>query len=111
MAYDGVKALGWAHVPNRRGTFYRVGPNGIAFLMIYVGDFMMACHAKDVDALWDPIRARIRLAKPKSLDRFLGCYARRFSAPITEFRDLLSVLPSQWTRLDEDGEKRKVPIP
>jgi hypothetical protein len=72
---------------------------------------MMACHAKDVDALWNPIRARIRLAKPESLDRFLGCYARRFSAPVTEFRDVLSVLPSQWTRLDEEGEKRKVPMP
>ena len=47
------------------------------------------------------MRACIRLAKPESLDRFLGCYARRFSAPVTEFRDLLSILPSQWTRLDE----------
>ena len=33
MAYDGVKALGWTHVPNRRGTFYKDGPNGRAFLM------------------------------------------------------------------------------
>ena len=83
----------------------------IAFLMIYVDDFLMACHKKDVDKLWDPIRTRIRLAKPEPADRFLGCYTRRFEAPVTEFKDILSILPSQWTRLDENGEKRTAPIP
>ena len=79
--------------------------------MVYVDDFLMASHEKDKKTLWDPIRKEIRLAEPTGADRFLGCYTRRFETQITDYKDILSILPSQWTRLDDEGKKRTAPIP
>jgi len=39
-------------------------------------------------------------------ERFLGCYARRFTAPISAFKAIMGTLPAQWSRLDKDGVKR-----
>ena len=80
--------------------------NGIAFLMVYVDDFKMVSHRNDTKQLWDPIRKHITMAEPAPSERFLGCYNRRFSAPISAFGELMGNLPSQWSRLDASGVKR-----
>ena len=80
--------------------------NGIAFLMVYVDDFKMVSHRNDTKQLWDPIRKHITMAEPAPSERFLGCYNRRFSAPISAFGELMGNLPSQWSRLDATGVKR-----
>ena len=95
----------------RRGVFWKKGEHGVALLMLYVDDFKMASHCRDTANLWAPLRKRIRMADPKAADRFLGCYAKRFSAPISTFKSLMETLPSQWSRLDDDGEKRKTAAP
>ena len=81
------------------------------YLTVYVDDFKMVCKTSDAAKLWQPLQKLIRLSEPKPADRYLGCYTQRFEAKLSEFKPLLSTLPSQWSRKDATGEKRTTAEP
>ena len=110
-SYGDLGDCGWLQVDNRRGVFWKTAPHGIAFLMVYVDDFKMSCHKKDTQSLWSPIRQKIRMEEPKRSDRFLGCYSRRFVAPLSGFKPVLQHKPILWPRKNDKDEKRTSPIP
>ena len=108
-SYGDIIACGWEKIEGRRGVFCKQKEN--ASLMCYVDDFKMVCRKVDSKTLWAPLRAKIRLSDPVPVNRYLGCYTQRFEACISEFKPLMSTLPSQWSRLNAAGEKRKEPEP
>ena len=110
-SYGDLAECGWIVAPERRGVFYKKAEHGIAWLMVYVDDFKMSSHKKDTANLWRPIREKIRMADPAPSARFLGCYSRRFTAPVSTFAALLGQLPKQWVRHNADGTKCTKPQP
>jgi hypothetical protein len=108
-SYGDAQACGWEPVPDRIGVFYK--PKEDALMMIHVDDFKMSCRIEDEDRLWKQLQARIRLSDYKRSDRYLGCYSRQFTAPVSKFAPTLANMPSQWTRKNDEGEKRTQAIP
>ena len=96
-------SCGCEPVQDQRGLFYK--PKEDASTMIYVDDIKMSCKEPHRDRLCAQLRERILLSPYTMSDRYLGCYSRRFSAPISRFAPIISNLTTQWSRADNQGQK------
>ena len=79
-------------------------PERKAMLVIYVDDFKMAAHKKDIAGLWKDLRSKIRMDEPTGPDRFLGCYHEEFNATRKDVEELLQNHPSLHTREKDNPE-------
>ena len=86
-----LREIGFEPVFNWPSVFYHKARN--LLVMVYGDDFKMSGPTKNMKTAWDLLRRGVKTDDPKSIDRYLGCIHRHYTAQIR----------ADWSVLDESA--------